>query len=275
MNDNRLDNLLRLAREAEAFERDAFDAAQGAQTGGGLRLTHAGPEEREALLRAMQPEPVRSARDGGGASWKFRTALGVAACLAIGWFLYPSAQVSAPVPAPANHNTTLASSNTSKREGAIAVRTPMPFRPSLASQHSWRSEPRLVSTSSDLPTGNADACVVVAIFKDSRGGCPCIHIQPHTLADGRSLDELAPEELLGVRLKGSCTSTGDSLLLVAVQGPGDQLPRTAADAEALAECVGDAPKVCDGSPGCMANLARGCLPPSVKVLAQSVSMASR
>ncbi len=269
MNDTRLDNLIRLAREAEAFERDAFDAAREGTTGG-LKLTHAGPEEREALLRAMQPEAVRSARQGGGVSWKFRTAVGVAACLAIGWFLYPGARVvnspspSAPTPAPVS---TLASGS--------ATRVPMPFRPSLASMRPWGSETRLVSTAADLPIGAEEACVVVAIFKDSRGGCPCIHIQPHTLADGRSLDDLSPDELLDVRLKGSCSATGDSLLLVAVQGPGDQLPRTAAEAEALAECVGDAPRVCDGSPGCMANIARGCLPPSVKVLAQSVQMASR
>jgi hypothetical protein len=272
MNDARLDNLIRLAREAEDFERDAFDAAPSA-SGTGLRLTHAGPEEREALLRAMQPESVRAAleqRSTGSNSWKFRTALGVAACLAIGWFLYPAAKVTTTIPAPATPRTTGTLASAASR-----TESPVRFRPSLAVMRTWSTEPRLVSTAADLPTGNEQGCVIVAIFKDSAGGCPCIHIQPHTLADGRSLDDLAPEELLDVRLKGSCGATGDSLLLVAVQGPGNMLPHTAAEAEALADCVGDAPRVCDGSPGCMANLARGCLPPSVKVLAQSVQMASR
>lgn len=274
MNDTRLDNLIRLAREAEAFERDAFEASQGTTaSAAGLRLTQAGPEEREALLRAMQPQSVRDAieqRSAGSPSWKFRTALGVAACLAIGWFLYPAAKVTTTISAPTASRTT----------GTFAIAaprtdSPVRFRPTLASLRPWSTEPRFVSTVADLPSGTEPGCVIVAIFKDSAGGCPCIHIQPHIFADGRSLEDLAPEELLEVRLKGSCSATGDSLLLVAVQGPGNMLPRTAADAEALAECVGDAPKVCDGSPGCMANLARGCLPPSVTVLAQSVQMASR
>lgn len=273
MNDNRLDNLIRLAGEAEAFERDAFEAAQAAATGSALRLTHAGPEEREALLRAMQPEGVLAAlerRAAGSTSWKFRTALGVAACLAIGWFLYPAAQTTSTVPAPATPRSTGTLASASPRD-----ESPIRFRPSLASLRPWSNEPRLVSTAADLPSGTEPGCVIVAIFKDSAGGCPCIHIQPHTLAEGRSFDDFTHEELLDVRLKGYCGATGDSLLLVAVQGPGDMLPRTVADAEALADCVGDAPRVCDGSPGCMASLARGCLPPSVKVLAQSVKMASR
>lgn len=265
MNDTRLHNLLNLAREAEEFERDALGAGSGA--GPSLKLTSAGPEEREALMRAMQPEGVRAARSGS--NWKFRTAMALAASVAIGWFLYPAAKVATVAPAPQPEK--LAGSRGSNANPGVAI----PLRPKLAGLRPPVSGPRMVSVASN-PTENAEpACVIVAIFKDSRGGCPCVHIQPHALAAGRSLDDLSPADLFDIHLKGSCGQTGDSLLLVAVEGPGNLLPHTAAEAQALADCVGDAPRVCDGSPGCMANMARNCLPPSVKVLAQSVQMASR
>lgn len=271
MNDPRLEQLLRAAHEAEAFERDVLGAARAALTPR-LRLTEAGPEEREALLRVMHPS-VAGARRERFAGWGWRAGFAAAACAVVGWFISASFTTSGVPAAPAvpggKSSGTLASTERGARNGV-----PVRFRPAFEGLRPRSSEP-VFTVASALPRGEAEACVVVAIFRDSRGGCPCIHMQPHTLAEGQTLDDLSPEALADIRLKGSCTSTGDSLLLVALQGPGDQLPLTAAQAEALAECVGDAPRACDGSPGCMARMARGCLPSNVRVLAHSVQMASR
>lgn len=265
MNDPRLEQLLRAAREAEAFEADVLG-----RRGPSLRLTEAGPEEREALVRAMTP---KGAGHGAGrhrfTSWGWRAGIAAAACVTVGWFL--SMSFSGPsggppgVPAPTAGG--LASAERPRGDAAS-------FRPRFEGLRPRSPEPA-VTLASYVPQGDQVAQMVVAIFRDSQGGCPCIHMQPHALADGRSIDQLTAEELANIRLKGACASTGDSLLLVALEGPGDLLPRTAAQAEALADCVGDAPRMCDGSPGCMASMAAGCLDPSVKVVAHSVRLASR
>lgn len=269
MSDPRLEQLLRAAHEAEAFEHDVLGAASASMPPR-LRLTEASPEERAALLRSMQPSGAEVRRERF-AGWGWRAGFAAAACVMVGWFISASLNTatSPAVPKAPSGVGSLASAGAAARDNA-----PVRFRPAFEGLRPRSVEP-VFSLASAMPTGEDDACVVVAIFRDSRGGCPCIHMQPHTLARGQSLDDLSPEQLADIRLKGSCASTGDSLLLVALQGPGDQLPSTAAQIEALADCVGDAPRACDGSPGCMASMARGCLPSSVKVLAHSVEMASR
>ncbi|MFM9958311.1 MAG: hypothetical protein ACKVZJ_09545 [Phycisphaerales bacterium] len=284
MNDPRLEQLLRAAREAEAFEADVLSGvAQSGRRTPGLRLTDAGPEEREALLRSMQPavEPSKFRFNIRGVGW--RAGLAAAACLTFGWFL--SSSITQPPAPTSTPSAPLASADSSHTPAANtpaantpAANTPTRFRPTLDLLRSRNAEPT-ISLVSFGPSADPDddqvGCVVVAVFRDSTGGCPCIHIQPHTIADGRSVEELTPDEIAAIRLKGSCTSTGDSLFLMAMEGPGYLLPHTAAQAEALADCVGDAPRYCDGSPGCVASMAAGCIDPSVKVVTHTVQMASR
>lgn len=260
MDDRRLTNLIRLAMEAEAFEADVNRPA-------GLRLVESTPEERAALVRvtpSVRPSVFSLRRIGTG--------FALAACAALGWFLYPQTVTTAPNAGPKQPVVASGQSN----PGQGYQRASKPWLPSRRS-----ADNVLVSGAADrVPGDAADAgdevvCVVVAIFKGDQGDCRCVHIQPHAWADGRSLDERDPTDLFDVSLKNTCGPVGDSLLLVAVEGPRKMLPRSASEAEALADCVQEAPMVCGGSPGCVASLARGCLPPNVRVLAQSVQLASR
>lgn len=274
MNDRRIDNLLKLAGEAAEFEQSvrAPNAA-----GPSLRLTEASAEERAALMGSNDTSvalaaSLRNRPIAGPRFWGLAGAA-LAACMAIGWFIAPTFRA----PQPPSSDGAIA--DASARSTVNPKRSPGMSLAERSLSRAWLPRSTTAFASGQpamIPalSGNKSA-VLVAIFKDSTGDCRCVQIQPHNWEDGRTLADHLPSDLLGVKLNGSCSAGGDSLMLVAMEGPTELLPSTAAQAEELANCVSDAPRICDGSPGCMASMASRCLPPDVAVLAHSVPLASR
>lgn len=275
MSERRVTNLIRLALEAEEFDADVRRPLTT-----GLKLSECGPEERAALLETVARAEARSAMRSSGMRW-MKSALAMAACLGLGWvtaeLMWTRGPVTGapPLASSSRERTQPKLQGTGPTGGtSLATGKSMPWFPARSRDSVAVSSGGAGVEDMSASTG-ASGCVVVAIFKDSRGGCRCVHIQPHAWEDGRALADRGPGDLLGVKLSGTCSTPSDALLLVAVEGPRELLPQTSAEAEALAECVSMAPKECDGSPGCYASVASRCLPSKVSVLAQTVQMSSR
>lgn len=292
MTEHDLDNLIRMAVEAEAFESEVLRGGRPQ-----LRMTQAGPEEREALLRIgtarrerEQAATFRWARSG---TW-FKAGFALAACVALGWAFaelvlsppnLPSAQQTrgtladggsrkSATPTPSDSGTKLAGT---QRPRPLVAPGPSPMSPGNGGAQGAAVQLASLSNAGGARAAqpSCTGCVVVAIFRDSRDGCSCVHLQPHDFTDGRRLADHAPTDLLSVPLKGACAPSPDRILLVALEGPTEMLPRTPAEAESLVECVTDAPRQCDGSPACYASAASRCLPQDVHVLAQTVQFVGR
>ncbi len=97
----------------------------------------------------------------------------------------------------------------------------------------------LKSHSTEVASAHDDeASVVLAFFEGMDGRCTCMHIQDEEW----NSEQLAGKnrgELLDVAYRSKCGSPSPSLLVVAIAGRRDALPRTPEAAEALASCLTD------------------------------------
>jgi hypothetical protein len=120
---------------------------------------------------------------------------------------------------------------------------------------------------SQLASATAEqGCVVLTVFRDDQGACKCVQMQTHELSDG-NLEDLPRAELLRLALKAPCSTTAQRVLVLAVSGRADMLPRTHEDAEAIARGLGDA----HGDPSTLAYAAMPTLPPDSVVVAETVT----
>jgi hypothetical protein len=89
-----------------------------------------------------------------------------------------------------------------------------------------------------LTAGNDESSVVLAFFEGFDGRCSCLHIQD----EDWSGDQLANKdrgELLDVALGSRCAAPAPKILVVAISGQRDSLPRSPEQAEALAAQLSD------------------------------------
>lgn len=92
-------------------------------------------------------------------------------------------------------------------------------------------KPLEVRTVSDGP--DDEASVVLAFFEGIDGRCQCLHIQDEEW-DSDELAQKRRGELLEVAYRSKCGSATPNLLVVAIAGKRDALPRSPEQAEALA-----------------------------------------
>ena len=247
-----------MAVEAEALEREALGLGGPAQATEPMRLKlHAGGDRQPAQRR-----------HGGGVArivTRPTTWLAVAAMLAIASVVMWLAPAPTAQSVPVVPGAKLAQNN----PGVKTPTTRPAPRPSLT-----QTVPAVATTGvrpAPVQAANARQCVVLAIVQSTDGACRCVNLAPHQWADlqGHSEDQHRAE-LLAVPVRTACSLSGHRLVLVAIEGPADCLPRTDAQAERIAECLAEAPKLCDGSSNCYESLAKRCLSPEVSVLAQAV-----
>lgn len=242
MNSSRIEHLVRMAVEADAVEA----LAEGRE-----------PEARpEVVVRA-------------GARWWLGMSAGLAAAAAVALVaVWPSIapRGSAVLPAPR-----LADSG--QRDRVL----PMLKLPTQGRSPMVSTAPILSSTPkregvSPIDPSMVEQCIVVAIYRDTRGGLRCVRWQPQEWAENRCLSEVSAHELKSVAMRHPCAENGQQLVLVAMSGPKAVLPTNDTNAAELAECILDWPRACEGEGACYLSAASRCVPPGVSVKVETVAI---
>jgi hypothetical protein len=225
--------LLRLAREAEDFDRAADAPA------------HATPMPASAPRRAgvaAQHQPHEPRRTIAPAHRPWRTlAMAASLTLVSGLFAWGVSRWSSPAPAP-----------TPPGPIAVGPRAPSPAK-------------------IDPPAPSADGSVVLAIAQSAEGEVECVRWTDHEFTNGRRLDQIDPSELRDVGLALSCRAAPHRLLVVGLQGPANQLPRSDDQALQMARCMLASGACRDSTFSPVQCAASGCAGPTLAVKIEPVA----
>lgn len=239
MNDSRIEELLRMAVEADDFELEA--------------------EERPAVLARVAGGRIV----GWGQKRSAWVIAATAACAALAfagaWFVGLRS-----VPRPVSPHQTPIAVNTDKA-GVEPEQSPLDTEVEIV-ENSASGTTRLVSME-----GSGEQSVVLAIFHDPYSGCRCVQWREHDWSENRCLNEVPSQELTGVDVGGPCMPSPRQKLLVALAGPERALPTTDVKARELAECILGGERMCDSEGSCYAQATRECLPDNVSFKIEAVA----
>ncbi len=120
---------------------------------------------------------------------------------------------------------------------------------------------------------DSESTVLLAIFRKADGATSTLRFAMKDWDAHRGINDLAEGELIGFAFDHADEITPDtmpdSVVLLAVSGPSDLVPRSDEDAAHLAACLEQAPTTCGEEMPCYANAALQCLPPGVSVHAEA------
>jgi hypothetical protein len=162
---------------------------------------------------------------------------GLAAAACLGLMVFAWLRTPAPSPAPA--------------PSGVAIKDPVKVQPKPVEEGS----------------------VLLAVFHDADDRCSCVQLRDD-FAKGRKLTEVGGGELLRTAISTACHENPQKVLVIAVSGPKDMLPKSTAEAEVLATCVSEYGRCGDDSI-CYANNAAAYLGPGMTVVAESMGMGHR
>lgn len=241
MNDARIEQLLRMAVEADDLE----DACEGRSPV--IARLHNGKVTMVAARRRM---------------W---AGMALAACAALA---FAGAWVIG------------VRSGTPRTQGDQTAATPSGVEATNGSTLAGRVEPNRIErdgvpqTRVELVSADAagpDQNMVLAIYHDPYAGCRCVKWRSHDWSENRCLSEVGAQEIKGVDVGRPCMPSAQQKLLVALSGPARDLPNTDAKASALAQCILDADRPCDAEGTCYEPAARECVPKNVSFKIEAVA----
>jgi hypothetical protein len=119
-----------------------------------------------------------------------------------------------------------------------------------------------------------DKCVVMAMFRDTDGRCSCVQMRETEWRDQRRLAEVPRAEIRNVALQSPCSSDAEQVLILAMEGQSETLPRNQHEAEVLAQGLSTA-AASVGRHADVASLAYTLMPalmPGATVVADSLTM---
>jgi hypothetical protein len=120
------------------------------------------------------------------------------------------------------------------------------------------------------PKTPEEGSVLLAVFHDADDRCSCVQLRSDALK-GRKLTEVGGGELLRTAIATACHENPEKVLVLAMTGPKEVLPRSTAEAEVLATCITENGRCGDDSI-CYASSAQAYLPPGVTVVAETLGM---
>jgi hypothetical protein len=123
------------------------------------------------------------------------------------------------------------------------------------------------------PKLSEEGSVLLAVFHDADDRCSCVQLRSDALK-GRKVSEMGGGELLRTAIATACHENPEKVLVLAMSGPRDVLPRSTAEAEVLATCITENGRCGDDSI-CYASSAQAYLPPGVTVVAETMGMEHR
>jgi len=115
-----------------------------------------------------------------------------------------------------------------------------------------------------------EGSVLLAIFHDADDRCSCVQLRSDALK-GRKVSEMGGGELLRTAIATACHENPEKVLVLAMSGPRDVLPRSTAEGEVLAACITENGRCGDDSI-CYASSAQAYLPAGVTVVAETMGM---
>lgn len=119
--------------------------------------------------------------------------------------------------------------------GVVAMRLSMPpAAPVTPGPIAIVPPPSVSHTTPVVQAEDAQGCVVLTMFKDG-DKCNCVQMQTRELAG--ALESMPRAELIGMALRSPCSTTAQKVVVLAVSGRKDALPKTREDAEALAASI--------------------------------------
>jgi hypothetical protein len=225
MNDRSMGELVRMAMEVDELEREPSSAAP--------RLRLVGGEGE-----SVHPLPTRR--------WWIGMTAAAAAILTMAAAL--PLMMRPPV----------------KVEPAIAdkIESPLPVAPVELRSATVETVVRpSAPATAPVDAGSIERCVVVAIYRNNRGGLDCVSPPtPQVWQGNKCLSEVSAQELKTLTLDRACSPReSDRALVVAMAGPQRSLPKTESDAMGLATCILGGPDEWQGL------RAESCVPPEVAV----------
>lgn len=146
--------------------------------------------------------------------------------------------------------------------------TPVPTGPVAVSEEPagvHRESVPVVLASTEPDMGS----VIMAVFRDADDRCSCIQINEADF-DGK-LSEVGQAEILRKALANACHENPRQVLVIAMEGPRDELPTTAAEAELLAAAMREEAGPCGGDAMCISSRAVAFMPSSVTVLTSTMA----
>lgn len=232
MTDRQLENLLRMAHEADEFAR----ADQPA-----LRLVNGGAP------RTARPI-WRSALAWGSMAAVLGLAVGV-------WMLRP-----APTSGPALAVNRPAAPATLSDPAASAT-------VSAAWEAGWSKIESMFGLS--LPRQGS---VVMAIVQDQAGGIRCVRWTEHEWSEGRNLDQVDSAELKALAKTLVCERDAPRVVVVGLEGPAPTLPQSESMATEVAECILRSPTCHPATWSPTSCAQQACMPEAVRVRFETLAM---
>lgn len=114
--------------------------------------------------------------------------------------------------------------------------------------------------------------VVMAIAQDSAGGIRCVQWAEHEWSGGRQLSEVDPAELKALGKSMICEREAPRVVVVGLEGPGQMLPQSEAFAAEVARCI-VATSACQqpgwNAAGCAES---SCMPGSVTMRMETLAL---
>lgn len=125
----------------------------------------------------------------------------------------------------------------------------------------------------------ADACqpsgpMLLAVFHQTDERCDCVVWMEGAFVE-TDIRRLGSADLIEAAWTNRCAETSDLVLVVAMDGPRDQLPADAEAALELAASLSIPRAWCGENPGCYEESASGFLAPSVMVVAETMAISSK
>ncbi len=270
MNDKRMDQLVRMAMEADELE---FGPAADAPPM--LRLVGVGDDQdTEGFAR----------RRGWWIGAGVLAAAGIALASALPLMLRPTAP-SGPTIVKGQAPTTVEVAHEAPKfrrhqslDGLSGGTTPVWVIP----EYALSREPEVCAPAylgamargeDRFDPGNVQKCVVVAIYRDDHGSMHCAKVQPQEWSGNKCLSEVTPQEIRTVPLGQACSPAASRTLVVAMAGPQRALPMNEAEATGVARCILGGDEAHRGGSEdlrSIANAAAACVSPEVAVKVESI-----
>lgn len=230
MNDDRINSLLNMAREAELFERDLEGTGASNVLGPDLRLTGARPPllRRPWVRVGALAAAVALIAAVGPALWHGGTSAGNAR--------------SSPVASGPSASDIAPADGVKGRVGqaatpiAATATTPKDARPAT-------------------PSDDDREQVLIALYRTADGQgttCPqcwCVQRWTPEMASAQQLKSIAEAELIASSLSRTCVPEPVRMIVVGLSGPSALLPSTDEQARSLALCIAESNGQSTGMPG--------------------------
>lgn len=254
MNDREINNLIRMATEAEELERSVLGlGSESVRTTPPMRLVG-----HRACVR-RRPSVYRVALLAGAAA-----VVGLAV------------RLSLPTPAPRpNPWPVVVKPSPAENEGkgteVVTRDDSAPSAGDVAEPAGGSSavKPAIVRAVGARKPGEASG--VLGIFEDAAGNIRCVKWREHDFGD-RPLDTLRPGELTAAMYGQHCVVGPHTMIAVGVTGPRDELPTTAERAQVWAQCIAGGEKSSCIDPSLVDSQSRSCLPHGLKVMVETLAM---